>query len=85
MHHPTPAPHTDTPDRFLSHPVPVPDSAADQGTSPTSPPDPSDSTDPSLPPIDIALINAVAFQRAIKEPRAVQFSLQLRAAAQLVL
>ena len=61
MHHPTPAPHADTPDRFLSHPVPVLDSAADQGTSPTSPPDLPDSTNPSLPPIDIALINAVAF------------------------
>ena len=57
------------------------DSAADQGTSPTSPPDLPDSTNPSPPPIDIALINAVAFRWAIKEPRAVQLSLQLRATA----
>ena len=61
MHHPTPAPHADTPDRFPSHPVPMLDSAADQGTSPTSLPDLPDSTNPSPPPIDIALINAVAF------------------------
>ena len=81
MHHPTSAPHTNILDRFPSHPVPVLDSTADQGTSPTSPPDLPDSTDPSPPPIDIALINTVAFRRAIKEPRAVQFSLQLRAAA----
>ena len=80
MHHPTPAPHADTPDQFPNHLVPVLDSTADQSTSPTSPPDLPDSTDPSPPPIDITLINAVAFRRAIKEPGAVQFSLQLRAA-----